>query len=126
MLDNTTKKRIDDCRDVLVGKVPDPKSQIEQITLALIYKFMDDMDRDAVEKLKGKAKFFTGEYEKYGWRKLFDPSLGGDEMLRLYSEALEKAKHQSEHTRAVQKHFQERLSAIQRSFYVKAVSEIHQ
>ncbi len=90
MLDNTTKKRIDDCRDVLVGKVPDPKSQIEQITLALIYKFMDDMDRDAVEKLKGKAKFFTGDYEKYGWRKLFDPSLGGDEMLRLYSEALEK------------------------------------
>lgn len=90
MLDNTTKKRIDDCRDVLVGKVPDPKSQIEQITLALIYKFMDDMDRDAVEKLKGKAKFFTGDYEKYGWRKLFDPSLGGEEMLKLYSEALEK------------------------------------
>ena len=59
MLDNTTKKRIDDCRDVLVGKVPDPKSQIEQITLALIYKFMDDMDRDAVEKLKGKAKLGT-------------------------------------------------------------------
>ncbi len=51
---------------------------------------MDDMDRDAVEKLKGKAKFFTGDYEKYGWRKLFDPSLGGEEMLKLYSEALEK------------------------------------
>ncbi len=33
MLDNITKKNIDDCRDVLVGKVPDPKSQIEQITL---------------------------------------------------------------------------------------------
>lgn len=90
MLDNTTKKNIDDCRDVLVGKVPDPKSQIEQITLALIYKFMDDMDKEAVEKFKGKAKFFTGTYAKYGWRKLFDPSLGGKEMLDLYSEALEK------------------------------------
>lgn len=90
MLDNITKKNIDDCRDVLVGKVPDPKSQIEQITLALIYKFMDDMDREAVEKYKGKAKFFTGEYAKYGWRKLFDPSLGGKEMLELYSEALDK------------------------------------
>ncbi|GBL35652.1 hypothetical protein EMGBS15_12470 [Filimonas sp.] len=56
MLDNITKKNIDDCRDVLVGKVPDPKSQIEQITLALIYKFMDDMDKEAVEKFKGKAK----------------------------------------------------------------------
>jgi type I restriction enzyme M protein len=70
--------------------VPDPKSQIEQITLALIYKFMDDMDKEAVEKFKGKAKFFTGEYAKYGWRKLFDPSLSGQDMLSLYSEALEK------------------------------------
>ncbi|MBL7691446.1 MAG: N-6 DNA methylase [Flavipsychrobacter sp.] len=90
MLDNTTKKNIDDCRDVLVGKVPDPKSQIEQITLALIYKFMDDMDMEAVEKFKGKPKFFTGEYAKYGWRRLFDPALSGSDMLALYSEALEK------------------------------------
>jgi type I restriction enzyme M protein len=90
MLDEKTKKNINDCRDVLVGKVPDPKSQIEQITLALIYKFMDDMDRESVEKFKGKPKFFTGEFEKYGWRKLFDPSLGGKEMLDLYSEALDK------------------------------------
>ncbi len=90
MLDATTKKNIDDCRDVLVGKVPDPKSQIEQITLALIYKFMDDMDKEAVEKFNGKAKFFTGEYDKYGWRRLFDPSLNGQDMLSLYSEALEK------------------------------------
>lgn len=104
MLDNITKKNIDDCRDVLVGKVPDPKSQIEQITIALIYKFMDDMDKEAVEKFKGKPKFFapskkTGDpkvdkklidYSKYGWRKLFDPKLGGKEMLELYSEALDK------------------------------------
>ncbi len=90
MLDDKTKKDINDCRDVLVGKVPDPKSQIEQITLALIYKFMDDMDREAVEKFKGKAKFFTGDFAKFGWRKLFDPSLSGKEMQELYSEALEK------------------------------------
>lgn len=90
MLDDKTKKDINDCRDVLVGKVPDPKSQIEQITLALIYKFMDDMDREAVEKFKGKAKFFTGDFAKFGWRKLFDPSLSGKDMQELYSEALEK------------------------------------
>ena len=90
MLDDKTKKDINDCRDVLVGKVPDPKSQIEQITLALIYKFMDDMDREAVEKFKGKAKFFTGDFAKFGWRKLFDPSLSGKNMQELYSEALEK------------------------------------
>jgi type I restriction enzyme M protein len=88
MLDNITKKNIDNCRDVLVGKVPDPKSQIEQITLALIYKFMDDMDMESVE-LGGKPKFFTGDFAKYGWRKLFDPSLGGKDMLELYSEALD-------------------------------------
>ncbi len=31
-------------RDILVGKVPAPKSQVDQITITLIYKFMDDMD----------------------------------------------------------------------------------
>jgi type I restriction enzyme M protein len=49
MLDTETKRRIDSCRDILVGKVPDPKSQVEQITIALIYKFMDDMDAEAEE-----------------------------------------------------------------------------
>ena len=88
MLDNITKKNIDNCRDVLVGKVPDPKSQIEQITLALIYKFMDDMDKEAME-LGGNPKFFTGEYEKFSWRKLLVPSLSGKEMLDLYSDALD-------------------------------------
>lgn len=89
MLDNTTKRLIDSARDILVGKVPDPKGQIENITLALIYKFMDDMDREAVERLGGKAKYFTGEYAKYSWRELFEPKLGGHEMLALYREALE-------------------------------------
>ena len=47
MLDTATKRRIDTARDILVGKVPDPKSQVEQITIALIYKFMDDMDAES-------------------------------------------------------------------------------
>lgn len=89
MLDTTTKRRIDTARDILVGKVPDPKSQVEQITIALIYKFMDDMDLDA-EELGGEPSFFSGEYEKYGWRMIFNPSLGGFEMLNLYSEAILK------------------------------------
>ena len=29
MLDTATKRRIDTARDILVGKVPDPKSQVE-------------------------------------------------------------------------------------------------
>ena len=36
MLDTETKRRIDTARDILVGKVPDPKSQVEQITIALL------------------------------------------------------------------------------------------
>ncbi len=87
MLDSTTKKRIDDCRDILVGKLPDPKAQIEQITIGLIYKFMDDMDKEAVE-LGGSAKYFSGDYEKYAWDKLFDTKVTATEMLSLYSEAI--------------------------------------
>ncbi|KAB2869406.1 MAG: hypothetical protein F9K37_08125 [Bacteroidales bacterium] len=102
MLDTTTKKRIDDCRDILVGKLPDPKAQIEQITIGLIYKFMDDMDKEAVE-LGGKAKFFSNytipdpkdpsktvvvEFEKYSWDILFDTKTTASQMLTLYSEAI--------------------------------------
>jgi type I restriction enzyme M protein len=89
MLDADTKRNIDTARDILVGKVPDPKSQVEQITIALIYKFMDDMDRESIG-MGGKASFFTGAYKRYGWSKIFDPRIGGLEMLALYSEAITK------------------------------------
>ncbi len=100
MLDSTTKRRIDDCRDILVGKVPDPKSQIEQITVALIYKFMHDMDEQAVE-LGGKASFFAKhkvmvngkeeekDYAQYAWPKLFAKDLSGEDRVKLYGAALE-------------------------------------
>ena len=87
MLDADTKRRIDTARDILVGKVPDPKSQVEQITIALIYKFMDDLDAES-EELGGRRTFFAGEFSKYGWAKLMDMSVGGHEMLGLYAEAI--------------------------------------
>lgn len=89
MLDTDTKRRIDTCRDILVGKVPDPKSQVEQITIALIYKFMDDMDLEA-EELGGERRFFTKDYERYRWAKLVAPGVSGQDMLNTYSEALTK------------------------------------
>ena len=89
MLDADTKRRIDTARDILVGKVPDPKSQVEQITIALIYKFMDDMDALS-EELGGERSFFAGEFGRYGWAKLMQPGLGGHEMLGLYAEAIER------------------------------------
>lgn len=87
MLDTQTKRRIDSARDILVGKVPDPKSQVEMITIAMIYKFMDDMDNQAVE-YGGNRSFFTGDYEKFAWTKLFDLKLSGQETLNLYADAI--------------------------------------
>jgi type I restriction enzyme M protein len=89
MLDSETKRRIDEARQVLVGKVPDPKSQVEQITIALIYKFMDDMDAQA-EEMGGKRKFFAKDFARYGWAKLMRSGLGGHETLNLYAEAIER------------------------------------
>ncbi len=89
MLDTDTKRRIDTARDILVGKVPDPKSQVEQITIALIYKFMDDMDAES-EEMGGKRKFFAGDFARYGWAKLMRSGLGGHETLNLYGEAITK------------------------------------
>jgi type I restriction enzyme M protein len=89
MLDTDTKRRIDTARDILVGKVPDPKSQVEQITIALIYKFMDDMDAES-EEFGGQRKFFTGVFARYGWAKLMHSGLGGHETLNLYAEGITK------------------------------------
>jgi type I restriction enzyme M protein len=89
LLDVETRRRIDTARDILVGKVPDPKSQVEQITIALIYKFMDDMDREAKE-LGGERKWFADGFGRYAWSELMRPGLGGQEMLTLYQEAIGK------------------------------------
>ena len=84
MLDTDTKRRIDTARDILVGKVPDPKSQVEQITIALIYKFMDDMDAEA-EELGGKA----WEVAKKGLQASFLPLLSNPHSSLLHSCLLE-------------------------------------
>ncbi len=89
MLDAETKRRIDTARDILVGKVPDPKSQVEQITIALIYKFMDDMDAQS-EALGGQRGFFAGAFANYGWAKLMRGGLGGYEMIERYMNAIAK------------------------------------
>lgn len=89
MLNSTTKNRINSCRDMLVGKLPDPKSQIDQITNALVYKFMDDQDRMSRE-LGYDASFFIWDYEQYAWSKLFDNRLTNQEKANLYSEWLDK------------------------------------
>lgn len=69
MLDLETKKIIDNARDILVGKLPAPNTQVEQITLAMLYKFMDDIDQESIE-MGGVANYFSGAYAQYSWREI--------------------------------------------------------
>ncbi len=84
-----TKRHIDSARQILVGVVPNPSTQIDQITNALIYKFMDDMDQSVI-KIGGKPTFFTGDLEKYAWVRIMDSRIGSQERMNFYSEALIK------------------------------------
>ena len=89
MATQNISKAIKDLRDTIVGKVPLPNDQVDQITLALLYKFMDDMDQVGIA-MGGVATFFSGEYEKYSWKKIMSSSKGAQERYNLYAEGLEK------------------------------------
>lgn len=89
MLKFDVKRKINTLRDILVGKVPDPKAQVEQITIAMIYKFMDDMDIEAIE-FGGERVFFNEEYEKYAWSELMSSENSGQQRAYVYSEGIEK------------------------------------
>ena len=87
MLSNDTKKIIDDARDTLVGQIPVPMMQCQQITLALTYKFMSDDDEQSVE-LGGQRHYFTGGLEKYGWDKIMSLRLDDTQRSELYRAGL--------------------------------------
>lgn len=88
MLDQNTKKVIDAARDVLVGKLPAPNTQVEQITLAMLYKFMDDIDQETID-MGGEAGYFSGDFAKYSWREIMKKSVSAQNRMNLYVEALE-------------------------------------
>lgn len=83
------KRKINTLRDILVGKVPDPKAQVEQITIALIYKFMDDMDLQS-EEFGGARVFFSGEYQKYAFSQIMLAEYSAQDKLNLYAEGMDK------------------------------------
>lgn len=93
------KKKINTLRDILVGKIPDPKSQVEQITIAMVFKFMDDMDKEFLEDefFGGERKFFVDtdkvKYSKYAWSNLMNPQVIGQERADLYREGVEAMQH---------------------------------
>ena len=88
MLDSRTKQTIDNACDTLVGRVPSPQTQVDIITTALIYKFMDDMDLDGLE-LSGKRTFFVGDLESYAFSTIVNIK-GNQERMNLYLTGLEK------------------------------------
>lgn len=92
MLNSPTKQKINNLRDLLVGKIPNPQGQVQQITLALIYKFMSDIDDDNRE-LFANTTFFPGEFAEYKRTHLMDSKLSAQDRLNLYAEGLEKMNH---------------------------------
>jgi type I restriction enzyme M protein len=82
------RRRIDTARNILVGAVPSPAGQIDQITYALMYKFMNDID-DQSASLGGIRSYFIDDYEQYNWHSLMSPSLGAHERLERYRQAIQ-------------------------------------
>lgn len=82
------KRKIDNARNILVGAVPSPAGQIDQITYALIYKFMSDIDDKSARLPGGTRQYFVNEYEKYDWHNLM--RLDGQAKLNRYRDALVK------------------------------------
>ena len=87
MLSNDTRKIIDDARNTLVGQIPVPMMQCQQITLALTYKFMSDDDQRAVG-LGGRPHYFTGELERYSWDKIMTLRVDDTQRSELYRAGL--------------------------------------
>ncbi|MFZ2726821.1 MAG: N-6 DNA methylase [Methylococcaceae bacterium] len=81
--------KIKNCRDILVGVIPSPEAQVQHITVTLIYKFMNDMDKEAQDKFHAPPLFFTEDFIAYSWDNILSTKLGNHERLELYVKALE-------------------------------------
>ncbi|MFA7421414.1 MAG: restriction endonuclease subunit S [Melioribacteraceae bacterium] len=89
MLNKETKKKIDNCRDILVGVLPLPSDQVELITISLIYKFMDDMDEQSRQP-GGAVSFFRNGLKVYSWQNLMSNQLSADERVLKFIKAIEE------------------------------------
>lgn len=87
-------KIIKDARNVLVGKVPDPQSQIDQITLALIYKFMDAKDTEAIA-LGIEPQFFVGECADYSFSKIMQAT-SNPKQYQMYTQGIDLLQKRSD------------------------------
>ena len=95
MLTKEIKQRIDRARDILVGQLPLPSDQIELITIAMIYKFMDDIDETSRE-IGGQASFFIDDLRPFAWTALLSNQLNSADRVQKFIQAIEhlqKAQH---------------------------------
>ena len=89
MLSRETKKKIDDARDILVGQLPLPSDQVELITIALIYKFMDDQDED-LRQLGYEEAFFSGDLKPYSWQRLMSNEIDAEARVTTFIKGIEE------------------------------------
>jgi type I restriction enzyme M protein len=87
LLDADAKQRIDRVRSALAAKIPDPKSQIEQITIALIYKFRDQSS-SGPNKRSDALGLGDHTCAPCDWTELLRPRLDHAQRLKLYSAGL--------------------------------------
>ncbi len=89
MLSKETKKKIDDARNILVGQLPLPSDQVELITIALIYKFMDDQDEE-LRQLGYEEAFFSGDLKPYSWQRLMSNEIDGEARVNCFIKGIEE------------------------------------
>ncbi len=93
MLDADIERRINRARNALVRKVPDLKSQIEQISIALIYKLISDPS--TAWPLK-QNHFFVNGGARFCWTKIMQRDLSCAQRFELYSTGLQRIGGNSE------------------------------
>ena len=81
------KNIVSTARDLLVGKVPLPVDQCQEITRALIYKFLSAEDATSVA-LGGAPRYFTGEHAECRWDTLMSPEQTANEVDRRYRDGM--------------------------------------
>ena len=87
MLNHDNKNIIQDARDLLVGKVPMPVDQCEEITRALIYKFISYLDINSIA-LDGDTAYFVGDDARFRWDVMMAPEMTAHEIQRRYTGGL--------------------------------------
>ena len=82
-----TRNIIQDARDQLVGKVPLPIDQCNEITRALIYKFLRATDTESIED-GGQPTYFAGDHAEFHWDRLMASEQTALEISRRYTAGL--------------------------------------